>query len=107
MIDVALRVMIAVVLAWAATTKIQLGAAPVLDAPRTTRWLARASSPTLALIEIAIPTLVLVPATAAAGGACAVALGGIFTVYTARWNPFNATDLGTRPVGRVVRFADR
>lgn len=99
--------MIAVVLAWAATTKIQPGAAPVFDGPRTPRWLARASSPTLALIELAIATLVLVPATAVAGGACAVALGGIFTVYTARWNPFNATDPGTWPVGRVVRCAVR
>jgi len=85
-IDVALRVMIAVVLAWAATTKIQPGAAPVLDAPRTPRWLARASSPALALIEIAIATLVLVPATAAIGGVCAAVLGGIFTVVlAARW----------------------
>ncbi|MFZ4756423.1 MAG: TolB family protein [Miltoncostaeaceae bacterium] len=29
------------------------------------------------------------------------------TVYTTRWNPFNATDLGTQPIGRVVQYAVR
>jgi len=28
-------------------------------------------------------------------------------VYTTRWNPFNANDLGTQSIGRVVRYAVR